>query len=209
MLPPAKNGVDGVKLRAPLYLGTCQISPDIDIVPKHLPAYDDETGSQVPFDEVHDGEEGWVFGLFTRFNEETYERLADRPYKGFRALGRTINGRGIEYEGDGGTLIHQEDCGHQLWLRFPYADLPEYKAAGMPAGYRFAAANCIGPDRLRQIGTPARTIFLAWHCIRSYLKIAGDDTTDNRDDKGNVVPPLATYALLLYDHDMSGLPTPD
>src|SRR5262245_20111872 len=117
----------------PLYLGTAEESPKIDIRPNYEPVYNDLV-CQTPFDPSFQGEEAFLAATLTRWNEQTYAGLSARP----RPFSTTAT-RGVTRSGDIGLMPLTEGWAPTLWVLFPYA--AKSAMAGMPAGYRFVSAT--------------------------------------------------------------------
>jgi hypothetical protein len=160
----------------PVYLGTAEKSPSIELVRGWLPWYDDELGASLPADELYEGEEAWVTADVSRWNEPVYAFLAQVINRG--PLG---GARGMNFAGDVGTSMAYEGYTYPLILQFPFAGKPLYAARGMPPGYRFFSATLAGPDRLEPLGTGPTKRRLLWRC-REYLD-------------------LESGAMALYDHN--------
>lgn len=143
----------------PVYLGTAERSPSIEIVRGWLPWFDDEMGSSLPADELYEGEEAWVTADVNRWNEGVYAFLSAVINRG--ALG---GARGVNYPSDVGTSMVYEAFSYPLILQFPYAGKPQYRFQRMPAGYRFFNATLAGPDRLEPLGTQPSKRRLIWRC---------------------------------------------
>lgn len=177
---PGTGVSPGISTIPALYLGTCEVSPQIEIAP-HFEAVHNDLGGVVPFDEIYEGEEAFIDLDLNRFNEVTYATIAARP-SGFTAG----PARGANTAADVGTLMLTEGKNLILWVVFPFFAKAVMRAGGMPAGYRFPACTLKGPDRLSPVGTRARKIHLLFHALRTWSPTTG--------------------AFLLYDHSVSGLP---
>lgn len=149
----------------PVYLGTAERSPAVEINRGWLPWYDDEQGNSLPADELYEGEEAWVTADISRWNEGVYAFLAQVINRG--PLG---GARGMNFTGDVGTSMQYEGCTYPLILQFPFAGKPLYALRGMPPGYRFFSATLAGPDRLEPLGTQPSKRRLVWRC-REYLDL--------------------------------------
>lgn len=149
----------------PIYLGTAERSPSIEIVRGWLPWFDDELGSSLPADELYEAEEAWVTADVNRWNEPVYAFIAAVINRG--PLG---GARGQNYPSDVGTSMVHESFTYPLILQFPYAGKTLYQLYGMPAGYRFFNATLAGPDRLEPLGTEPSKRRLIWRC-REYLDL--------------------------------------
>lgn len=160
----------------PVYLGTAEKSPVLEINRGWLPWQDDEQGTSIPSDELYEGEEVWVTADISRWNEPVYAALAAVINRG--PLG---GARGMNFSGDIGTSMVYEGYTYPLILQFPFAGKPLYAARGMPPGYRMFNAILAGPDRLDPLGTGPSKRRLVWRC-RDYLD-------------------LVSGASALYDHN--------
>src|SRR5215469_12261507 len=85
-------------LTAPLYLGTCEESPDIDLMAVEKEVVNSIGGVGIPFDKAYQGEMGLITAVLNRYNESTYQAMAARP--------RTFQGGipGTNTAGDVGSL---------------------------------------------------------------------------------------------------------
>jgi len=190
----------------PVFLGTCRKWPIILIKPEWKPIFTDHAGL-VPDDLMFMGEHAYVIAEVNRYVETAYRSISARPYYWAN--------RGRAYETSVGTMMLREGQSYPVWLVFPYAVKPIYRAtagglaavgfipatgplgilagalanapaAAMPAGYRFLECVLEGPDRLDPLGTMARSIHLAFHALPQHIK-------------------PASGGRRLYDHDMSAV----
>lgn len=172
--------------QTPVYLGTAERSPRIQIRPSWSPVFNDIAGQKVPFDWSFDGEEGYVVYDFTRWNEAVWEACQTRP---FPPIAGGITGTNVA--GDIGTLMLTEGAGYPLWILFPYTLKLAY--ATQPLGYHFFRTWLMGPDDLDENNTSAARIRGVWYCSRApTLNI-----------------PAAGLNFSLYDGNMAGLPPID
>jgi len=181
---PAPQALVSALLRLallPVYLGTAEECPRVEIVRGWLPWYDDEQGTTLPADELYEAEESWVTADLTRYNETVYAAIAAVISRA--ALGG--GSRGMNFPSDVGTSMVYEGFTYPLILQFPYVGKPIFAVRGLPAGYRYFNATLAGPDRLETMGSQARKTRLVWRC-REYLDL----------DSG---------AMALYDHAMVGV----
>jgi hypothetical protein len=157
----AVSGPAGVvtTLTTPIYLGTTERVPRLRIRAGWTPVFNDLTGGVIPYDMLYEGEEAFITGDFTRFNETTIRLLQARP----RHFLQPTN-RGTIQLLDQGTLMLTEGYAFQLSMFFPYSSKLAF--AGMPLGYRFPAAWLEGPDDLDNLGTVARVDRLVFHALR-------------------------------------------
>ena len=84
-----------------------------------------------------------------------------------------------------GSIMGQEGLYQQVYVKFPYQSVTQF--SGQPAGYRFPAATFEGPDDF-VIGVEDTKIAVMWVAIRAYNPAAG--------------------TAILYDNNVSGLPSP-
>ncbi len=167
----------------PLYLGTAERSPRIQIRPTWTPLFNDIGGSQIPFDMAYEGDEAFISADLTRWNEGIYALLAARTNNPANQLGR-----GTNINGDLGTLMITENVANILLLQFPYSTLKAATYGTQPAGYRFLRTWLEGPDDLDPLGTQPRKIRLVFRALRAF------SITSNGPNFG------------LYDHNMVAFP---
>lgn len=165
----------------PLYLGTAEDTPTIDIDRAYVPWYDDEGGTSFPADDIYESEQGLVVADISRWNEPVYAYIAC-VYNQLDPAG----GRGYDPPFSVGTSMAYEGATYPLWVQFPYAAKLLY--ADMPPCYRFYCASLLGPDRLEPLNHLPSKRRLIWRA-RRYL---------------NVVNGFAA----LYDHNMTTPPLP-
>lgn len=177
------NLAGNVTFGSAFYLGTCEESPEIQLIPKYKEVYNDIGGEQ-PFDTSFQGEIGLINLDLNRFDEAVYARMATRPYSAGQPVLPVA--RGTQGYGSVGALTLTEGLYTTVWIQFPYASKPAF--AGMPAGYRFFSAFAAGPDKLRPVGTRTRKTNVTFVALRYYVP--------------------SSQAMILYDHNMNGLPKP-
>lgn len=161
---------------SPLYLGTAEGAPDIQVEPSFTPVMNDIGGQKVPTDWMFDGAEALVVVDLTRWNEAVYATTQAWPAS-------QDNTSGTFGAADIGTLMAHEGMTYDLWVQFPYQTKTAY--TNMPGGYHFLSAFCIGPSGITP-GTRASKRRCIFKAIRAY------NTSDG------------TWGL--YDHTVSGLP---
>ncbi len=170
----------GLTSKAPVFLGTCEDSPEVRINAEWIPLMNALGGSQIGSDTSFQGEKGFVRADLTKYNESVYAVMASRPF--------FTGTRGVTPFGGLGTLMLTENAYYPLWIQFPYFTTKTVMAAaGLPAGYRFFAAWLEGPDNLGPLSTKPRKLSLVWTCQRVFN--------------------ATTLAWGLYDSSMAGLPT--
>jgi len=182
--PPAQL-VAGLALqnRLPVYLGTAEITPTIDIERFFLPWYDDEMGTSDPADELYEGDSATVTALVNRWYEPVYAFLAclvnRAPLGGLR---------GFNLPQEIGSSLVMEGFTSPLWVQFPFFAKTVMGGDGfMPPCYRFFNAHLTN-DRLEPLNHEPRKTLLVWQCKR-YLDVVSG-------------------ASGLYDHDMFNPPLP-
>jgi hypothetical protein len=160
------------------YFGTCERTPRMSIEPSFTGVMNDLGGQKIPYDELYDGEHGFVSADFSKYNEGVYAALAARPYRG--------SPRGTNGPGDIGTLMMTEGYYVELWVQFPYSAKAAFMANAMPAGYHFPVCT-IHKDDLTA-GTVPKKVNLLFHALRGFSNPAQGGT------------------FTCYDHNMTGLP---
>lgn len=178
-------GAGGGSVTPPLYLGTCQEKPRIQL----RPIYEDvknDLSAGATFDKQFGLEEAFIAADLNRFNESTVALVQARNQLPIAAA----IGRGAFPLGAVGTLMNTEGVAMTLWLQFPYAAKPAYAAGAnaMVPGYRFAAVAAVGPDEIEP-GTRVMRKLLMFHAIPLYNATTG--------------------GFLLYDFNVAGLPSPN
>lgn len=163
----------------PLYLGTGERAPYVEVTPYYKPLFASITGSETPFDYMWTGEDATIIVDLTRWNEQVYQQIVARP--NCKVTGPVV--RGKYQPKDVGTVMGAEGLTFDLWLQFPYAAKSTY--TDCPRGYHFYRSIVIGPDGITPGTQPnkRRLIFKAWR----YLKVA-DGTAQ------------------LYETNISGIP---
>ena len=173
-------------ITAPAYLGTCEESPEIDLIAIERDVQNSLGGVGVPFDKAYQGEMGMITCVLNRYNEAVYQTLATRP--------RTFQGGtpGTNTAGDIGSLMLQEGLAFSTWILFTfgangYAPKPAMNGPnGIVPGYRFFATMLLGPNRQRNMGTTPKKLVLTIGALRVFN------------------PALQTFSL--YDWNVAGLP---
>jgi hypothetical protein len=161
----------------PLFVGTCEGRPNIQVRPEFVPHKNSVAGT-LSNDQCFQGEEAWVTADVNRGNELAFVVLQSRACPGAA--------RGTYPAGTLGRMMLLEGAAYRLWVQHPFSVKPSM--AGRPAGYRFLAAYLAGPEDITA-GTGAGKIRLVWHALM--VRWAGA----NNAPQGK-----------LFDHDMSGLP---
>lgn len=143
---------------SPVYLGTAERTPRIEVRPGQIPVMNDIGGPVVPFDMMYSGEEAFISADLTRWNNSVLQTILGRPIVG--------SPPGADSFGSIGTIISYEGMGFVFYIVFPYSSKPAYST--QEAGYRFFSCYVIGPDDHYSLGTNPRKIHLAIHALRVY-----------------------------------------
>lgn len=129
----------------PMYLGTAESPPDIDLIGGFEPVFNDLGGTVLPMDRIYEGEEAIISFVLNKYNQPALDII--QAVVGGKTMGR-------DTFGDIGTIIGQEDRTFGFGMVFPYAAKPIY--SDMPAGYNFFSCFRIGPQGVRP-GTRAKS----------------------------------------------------
>jgi hypothetical protein len=149
---------DGTLLRAgPVYLGTAENRPLVEIQPAWEPVHNDLRGDVKPFDLIYQGEDAIVVTDLNRFNELVYQAMASR----------TQNLLGQDTRLDTGALALANNVAFGLWLKFDFFGTIRAPAT-LPAGYYFPNVVLAGPDTLDQLGTRVRRTRCIFQAIGQY-----------------------------------------
>lgn len=146
----------------PVFFGTCEKAPVIELHPSYTHVYNDIGGQQTPFDSVYDGEYATVTGDFNRINENIYALMSEKA--------RSANLRGSDIPGGIGRLMLTEGASFFLYVQFPYAFKLAFQnniSGPMPLGYRFPCAF-LDTDSMPDLGTKARKWHFNWMCLRAF-----------------------------------------
>ncbi len=197
-------GVGGQDLnsKTPLYLGTGQQAPDIDIKCEWDQVMNDLSGTKLGFDDLYEGTEAMISFVLNRFKYATLLRMMSRPNY---AQGTP----GMEVSGDVGTLMGHENMTFPFWCKFPYNAKPFQN--DMPAGLRFWSCKLLSPDKI-QGGTKDKKIHCIVHAKRAFTNksspLGGPSIVYNGGGAASVNN-LDGGTFKLYDYDMNGLPAFD
>lgn len=185
-------GVGGASLSAktPLYLGTAETKPDIDIEGAYEALMNDLGGSRMPFDRSWQAEEGAISFVLTRWDYGVALRMMCSPNYLANAAGDNL----LE---DVGSLMGMEGNTFPFWVVFPKQLINPYTR--MPAGFRFWSCVCEYPRRLEP-GTRPHKIGMVIRAQRAWPGTASSPI-GLASTMGNV-----SVGSILYDFDMSGLP---
>lgn len=172
---------------SPVFVGTGESAPDIDIKAEFDPVMNDLGGTRVPFDRCFEGEEGMVSVVLNRFNWSAIRQMMSRP--------RFFTGTpGSNPSGDVGTLMGQEGMTFNLWLVWPFSTKAAMgggaAANAMPSAVRFVSAFLLSPDKI-QSGTKDQKLHLIWQCQRGFSVTAGGNGASITGSAGS---------FILYDY---------
>jgi len=200
----------------PVFLGTAETPPTIEIIASWDAVETDNGGTEQPSERLTEGEEALIAADFTRFNELVYEVLAARSQT--NAFAGSFPGWGQI-----GKAVALEGLTLPLWVVFPYSGKPVYGLAGQPFGYRFYRTVLESPDRLR-VGSTPRVTSLRFRAQRLLQLVESTDglkqPIPNYADialSGPAFPPIGQVTTEdidgsiggLYDGNIDGLPAPD
>lgn len=147
----------------PAYLGTCEGSPNIEVLPQYKDVQEDIAG-EVPTDVCYMGRRATITADFTRWNERTYEKAASvNPFSTNLLVDGNRPQLGYDFDTDIGTLILREGYSYQLFIAFPFQRKDKFR--DMPPGYRFPCAF-LDRESLYSLGSRPRKIRLVWHALR-------------------------------------------
>lgn len=183
----------------PLYLGTCEAAPRIQMSPGWSPLMNDISGDQKPYDYLYQGQDAKVFGDLTVLNWPVLTIVQNRVPRGSPLPG-------LDPLGSVGTLMVTEGQAYPLWIHFPYGGATGSHAAmvTIPGGYHFFYAWLLGPDEIDP-GTKANKVHVQFHCQKGPVTtIVGP--TSPQGIAGATVLPTATGHFGLYDFNMTGIP---
>ncbi len=184
-------GISGTA-KSPIYLGTGETAPNIDIKIEYSPVMNDIGGDRLPFDRIYEGSEADISVVLTRWNEPTVAALMSVP--------NAAGVRGRQTPTDLGTLMGSEGYTFPVWLLFPRSPLNAgglLAQAGMPAGYRFF--SCINMGDSMQFGTRANKHHVMVHATRGWNRPG----VYNPAIVGSFNNATADTTFTLYDHNMS------
>lgn len=212
----------------PIFLGTCEEAPIIELKPYYRPLATGDSGDTAD-DVMFMGEEAMIFADINWYLESVYATISARPRYG--------SVRGSTSPRDIGTLMLRSGNTYPLWVVFTGSVRPAMGGASalvgaigggalgfvganllgtlglpgsptslpsgqvsspMPAGYRFPNAYLV-LDEMPRLGTRARRVSLGWHALKAPARIGSTPGSSSN-------APMATR--ILYDHNMTGLPRP-
>jgi hypothetical protein len=128
---------------APLYLGTAENNPRIEIRPAYSPYFNNLFSPKVPMDLLFQGEEAFLYLDVNRFNFTVWNAMHSRP--------SPTGTRGTWTAGQLGSFQIFEANAYAFTVQFPYARAKS-AMAGLEYCYRFYNVTPVGPDSLEPIG---------------------------------------------------------
>lgn len=182
----------------PVYVGTAETKPDIEVTPAWTEVKNDIAGQSLPLDRMYDGMEGMVSAIMTRWNYPVLLAMQARPNIAVAGAGGLGGAEGVNFQLDVGTMMSTEGFTYPFWVWFPKAALAAY--AGMPAGYRFWSTFLIGPDKIEP-GTRAKKQALVVKAQRAFTP----SNSPAQSVPGGMVPGGPTAVFRLFDHNMTGI----
>jgi hypothetical protein len=159
------------------YLGTCEVTPQIEFRPYYKQIFLNEVGHAIPWDKAYEGRDAVVSMTLTAWNEWAYALAVARTNA--RAGGGPP---GVDRADAYGSLVGAEGLTWMLLLQFPFSGKPVFARAGMPPGYRFFACTPLNEGKAG--GLRPGELRMSWHAQRWHDFATGD--------------------TFLFDHDMSG-----
>src|SRR5262245_38706133 len=97
---------------APLYLGTAEDEPIIELPPEYEQVRNDLAGSRKPLDRQFMGEDAFVGLNLSRWDETVLALVQACPYRS--------KARGFQAFGSQGAFMQLEGLTFPLWITFPY-----------------------------------------------------------------------------------------
>lgn len=209
-------GLGSVSNPTPVFVGTDNDTPTIDIIPRFREVRND-IGGEDPLDDSYQGRSAAVRYKINRMDEVAIAALEQtNPFSATQ--------RGADDPGDVGSLMVTEGKAFPVWVVFPYAansPIPAIaKAAmlGMPAGYHFVAGH-LTRDTHSRLGTKEKDFDLEIVCRRIYKPFSqrsqggsvGAGASQFQGNTGQILSAPVSAALgsfTLYNHDMTGVPLP-
>lgn len=208
--PLRNNGSENPPPLKPLLLGYGEHGVSIDIEPVMDPVHADIGGKRIPTDEMFMGETATVKAMLTVLNWEVLELAMKRPFSKAAAGGTN----GTFGYGDVGTLMVAEGATYNLYIRFPYSQVPDAHVpaffGGVIDGYRFLHAY-LASGPIEASGTAAK-IPATFRCLRKRKRsgsglIGGQTGASAGAGGGGDSDSLGEWEF--YDYDMTGTsPTP-
>lgn len=117
-----------------------------------------DVAGKVPYDLAFGGEECFVVGRLTRWNEGVRQGLSGRPVP-------FLSTEGTNEKFERGSLMLTEFLAPTLYIKFPFSVLPAFGT--LRPGFRFRRAIPIGPDE-HGPGTKPYGISMIFHCLGEF-----------------------------------------
>ena len=177
------------------YLGTAESAPDVTIKTEWDQVMNDLSGSRLSWDDLWEGEEGYVSATLTRWNWPVLAQMMTRPVMAGGVAGAFTNK-------DIGSAWLTEGLYFTFYIQFPYQQLKNAIYGDMPPGVKFLACKLLGPESLSP-GTKAKKVNITIHAKRLFAQSLGQSGSVNTNPAGVV------GAGQLYDIGaaaMAGLP---
>jgi hypothetical protein len=168
--------------KQPVYLGTAENTPRLEIRPAHTPYFNSIFSTRVPMDWNDQGAEAFLIADVNRWSEPIYQALSSRPNPGGTP--------GLQAPGELGSVVIFEGLSFPLAIQFPYFFKQAMSAGGMVPGYRLLNVRLVGPDTLEPINMEPSKRRLIFHALPT-ISIGPNNSTITQ----------------LWDYNMSGLPT--
>jgi hypothetical protein len=211
-------GINGLTNRGPVFVGTDEDGPTIEIGPRYQEVKNDIGGDEA-MDDSYQGRSATI-----DYNLNRWEEVAIAALEQTNPFSNSL--RGTDDPGDVGSLMITEGKAFSLWVVFPYAVTSPIaaiaKAAmlGMPAGYHFYA-TILTTDNHTRLGTKPRRLRFGFKARRLYKQwnqysqgglvgTAASTFTQNLFSfPGGLNAAAAPGSFVLYDHSMTGIPLPN
>lgn len=117
------------------FLGYCEGEANIALEGEFEDVFADFGGGRVPIDSTYQGEQAYISGTFSYYDEAVMELLLKRT-----AHVAHTNSPGTVPHGTIGTLMISEGAAVQLVITSPYASKTVMTSQGLVPGYNFSAA---------------------------------------------------------------------
>ncbi len=119
------------------YLGTCERSPQIEILPEYKPAYADTTGRSIPYDNIAVGTHALIRLDLNKFDLSVYQDIASQ-----------VDGMDV------GTMVLLEKSDFKVLIK------------GTSEGYTFNSCTLVGPERIDDLAATDTLLGLVFHAIQ-------------------------------------------
>lgn len=181
------------------YLGTAEITPQIQITRYRQTVLNDLSGKSLPIQKTLDGEAATVSVMLTRFSKIALDRLARSGM--FRAI-HTVPG--VETKWSRGSPVFG-NTSVRLWQVFEnFFAPPHLRTIGLEIGWFWPNAELFENTRVK-LGTQAEVPMLVFDCYPIWIK--NDPFINAFSDQA--VGGIAAYpqdGWMLYSHDPAFFP---